>query len=81
MHQRSKKIRSIFNGWFKHDRAENFQAYKQMKIESILDKLSPKNFDTPEKAFRLLHLMYAEKLAYQDLEVQKELADELDKKN
>ena len=79
MPQKCRKIRSIVSRWFKNDRVENFEAYKQLKIESILDKLVPKNFDTPEKAFRICHLMYANKLAYQDLEEQKNLADELDK--
>ena len=78
MHQRAKRLRNIVNEWFNANNADCFKAYKEMKMQSVWDKLSPKNFDTPEKAFRLLHLMYAEKIAVQDLEEQKILADKLD---
>ena len=80
MHQQAKKIRSIVNEWFKPYNTDSFEEYKKMKMQNIWDKISPKNFDTPEKAFRLCHLLLAEKIAVNDLEEQKRIADELDLK-
>ena len=80
MHQTAKRIRSIVNEWFKPHNAESFKAYKEMKKQEIWDKIKPANFETPEKAFRLCHLLYANKIAVQDLEEQKRIADDLDSK-
>jgi len=78
MHQSAKNIRNIVNNWFTHNNANCFHSYKDMKMQSIWDKLKPNNFDTPDKAFRLCHLMLAEKMAVEDLEEQKRIADKAD---
>jgi len=78
MHQLAKNIRSLVNEWFTPHNADCFQSYKDMKMKSVWDRLTINNFDTPEKAFRLCHLMLADKLAVDDLEEQKRIADKLD---
>lgn len=76
--QTAKNVRNIVNNWFNPHNADCFQSYKDMKMKYVWDKLTPSNFDTPEKAFRLLHLLYASKLAVEDLEEQKRIADKAD---
>ena len=78
MHQRAKRLRSIINNWFKPNNPESFQEYKKMKIEEIINLIKPCNFDTPEKAFNTYMKMQSKKMAYQDLEEQKRIADEMD---
>lgn len=78
MIKRAKQIRRIVTRWFKNNACESFQAFKDKEIEDILDMLQPKNFDTPEKAFTTCYKMWAKKVAYEDLEEQKQIADDYD---
>lgn len=80
MIKRAKQIRRIVTRWFKNNSCESFQAFKDKEIEDILDMLQPKNFDTPEKAFAICYKMWAKKVAYEDLEEQKQIADDYDLK-
>jgi len=80
MYNVARKIRKIYEKWTKSP-VESFAEYKQLKIKSILDRLEPFNFSTPDEAFRLVHIMYADKMSYQDIEHQKRLADEMEEEN
>lgn len=75
----AKKIRQIYNIWTESP-IENFKAFKDKEIKDILDIIQPKNFDTPEKAFMICHRIWAKKLAYEELEEQKRIADDYDLK-
>ena len=80
MHQRATRIRNIFHNFFKQNRIESFEEYKQAKIEEIIELIKPCNFDTPEKASNTYMKMQSKKMAYQDIEEYKRIADELDLK-
>ncbi len=76
----AKKLRQIVNQWVKTP-IENFEAFKEKETIDILDMLFPKNFDTPEKAVNTCYKMWAKKLAFTELEEQKQIADKYDLEN
>jgi hypothetical protein len=77
MIETAKKIRKIFNWGFQAP-CESFEAFKEKEINDILDLIQLKNFDTPEKAVNTCYKMYSKKLAYQEIEEKKQIADEYD---